>query len=75
MVPFIVQSNRLASYIGVNKVNDYILFLTRSETGSVIYGCEWPFDHYHKGLLYLKEKLLSFFPLSCTEGKYYNLLF
>ncbi|VVC32819.1 Hypothetical protein CINCED_3A002930 [Cinara cedri] len=48
--------------------NDFILFLTQSEAGkSGLYGCEWPFKH-HTGLKYPKEKVLSFFPISCTDG-------
>lgn len=55
---------------------DRILFSTYSESTdrSVIYGCQWPFDHYN-GLLYLNEKLLSFFPLPGSEGKYTLLFF
>lgn len=49
--------------------SDCILFSTQSETGSVIYKCKWPFDHCD-GLLYLKEKLLSFFSSPSKEGMY-----
>lgn len=36
-------------------------------TTSAIYRCEWPFDHY-AGLIYFKEKLLSFYYLPSSEG-------
>lgn len=56
-------------------MTDCILYSTHNvPTGSVIYGCQWPFDHC-TGLLYLNEKLLSFFPLPSTEGKNFNFLF
>lgn len=51
---------------------DYILLSSLTPTGSAIYGCKWPFDDF-SGLLYLKEELLSFFPLPSVEGKNSNL--
>lgn len=52
---------------------DRILFSTLSKTGtSVIYGCQWPFE-YCTGLLYLNEKVLSFFPIPNPEGIMYYL--
>lgn len=51
------------------KYDDRIIFSTRSITGGVIYGCQWPFEHC-TGLKYLKEELLSFFLLPGVEGKY-----
>lgn len=51
------------------KYDDRIIFSTRSRTGGVIYGCQWPFEHC-TGLKYLKEELLSFFLLPGIEGKY-----
>lgn len=48
--------------------SDRILFSTFSNETSVIYGCQWPFDHC-TGLLYLNERVLSFFPIASTEGK------
>jgi len=48
--------------------SDKILFSTfGSIVSSGIYGCEFPFDHC-TGLLYFKEKLLSFFHLPSSEG-------
>ncbi|XP_026822292.1 apoptotic protease-activating factor 1-like [Rhopalosiphum maidis] len=49
--------------------SDKILFSTfGSIVSSGIYGCEFPFDHC-TGLLYFKEKLLSFFHLPSSEGQ------
>lgn len=50
-------------------ITDCLIFSSLPQTGSVIYGCQWPFDH-STGLLYLKEQWVSFFPLPSTEGKH-----
>lgn len=51
-----------------NASNDcFIVFSTQTQTGSGIYYCKWPFMHCN-GLLYLKEKLISFSPLPSIEG-------
>lgn len=56
----------------MNSAVDRILYSTQLETGSVVYGSEYPFDHC-KGLLYLTNKLLSFFPLHSPDGMYFYL--
>lgn len=51
-----------------NKPYDNLLYLTHSHDGSTIHGGQFPFEHF-PGLLYLSEKVLSFFPLPSFDGK------
>lgn len=53
------------------KYDDCILFSTQSTTESVIYGCQWPFDH-HTKIIHLKEELLSFFFLPDIKGSLFK---
>ncbi|CAH1736793.1 unnamed protein product [Aphis gossypii] len=64
----IVQTNIVNRCYFVEDMScDRILFSTIGPMRCGIYGCEFPFDHC-TGLLYFKEKLLSFFHLSNSEG-------
>lgn len=58
----------------MNSAVDRILFSTQLGTESVVYGSEFPFDHC-KGLLYLNNKLLSFFPLHIPDGMNFYLIY
>lgn len=59
-------------YFMKNSPYDNLLYLAHSQTGSAIHGGEYPFEHFTV-LLYLKhERVLSFFPLPSTDGKYYE---
>lgn len=44
-----------------------ILFTIQSTTGSVIYGCQWPFDNYTE-IINLKEELISLIFLPDIKG-------
>lgn len=55
-------------YFMENKPYDNLLYLTHSHDGSTIHGGQFPFEHF-PGLLYLNEKVLSFFPLPSFDGK------
>jgi len=64
----IVQTNIVNRCYFVEDMScDRILFSTIGSIVCGIYGCEFPFDHC-TGLLYFKEKLLSFFHLPNSEG-------
>lgn len=58
-------------YFMENKPDDNLLYLTHSQNGSAIHGGKYPFEHFTV-LFYLNEKVLSFFPLPSTDGKYFN---
>uniref|UniRef100_A0A2H8TPT9 Apoptotic protease-activating factor 1 n=1 Tax=Melanaphis sacchari TaxID=742174 RepID=A0A2H8TPT9_9HEMI len=65
----IMQTNTInRCYFVETKTCDKILFSTIGSISSGIYECEFPFEHC-TGLLYFRERLLSFFHIPSSEGQ------